>query len=417
LNLGLGTPRGTLPVAALFLAAACTTAITPTQTETPTGSPSGPAATASSAPSASLPPVAPGDWEQVQDQPSLHTTQLNQLAWTGTRFVAAGSGGTFLDSDDGRTWNLQDEAWPDAVVWAIAHGTHGLVAVGVNARGSEEQRAASWYSADGLSWDLAPDDPALHSASEGIMQMRGVTATDAGWVAVGFEEELCHLGCPRPIRAVVWRSEDGIRWTQDNTSPSLATAAMEAVTRGGPGYVAVGHSSEMPAAGVIWTSVDSQTWSRVADIPTFHPPPEADQTFGAFMHAVTIGDEGSLVAVGSVGTQSGPGSALAWWSIDGQTWTAGSGERFLNGQLFNVAATPSGFLATGPSGSASCLGGIWSSTDGRTWDCVSDDPAFAEFAAYDSAGSSALEVVVGFGPPYQMPGGAWSGTAWIRPLR
>ena len=208
-----------------------------------------------------------------------------------------------------------------------------------------------------------------------------------------------------------------MHWTQGAASPELANAVISGVARGGPGYVAVGQSVGVPTPGVVWTSTDGQSWSKVADAPVFHAPPGTDQTFGAVMNAVTVGKDGTLVAVGQVGSQGAIGSALAWWSTDGRTWTAGAGDRFLYGQLFNVAAAPSGFLATGPSGDRSCMGGTWSSTDGRSWTCVAGDPAFTDFAAYAAAGSPDVEVVVGFGPPFEFPGGGWTASVWVRPAR
>lgn len=249
------------------------------------------------------------------------------------------------------------------------------------------------------------------------MRMSDVTETEGGWLAVGEEDQPCEIMCPAEARAVVWTSVDGIHWTQEPASLSLANAVMTGVTRGGPGYVAVGQSLPMPTSGAVWTSADGQSWSKVADAPVFHAPPGTDQTFGAVVHAVRVGKDGILVAVGQVGTQGDIGSALAWWSTDGRTWTAGTGDRFLYGQLFNVAATPTGFLATGPSGLPSCLGGIWSSTDGRSWSCVAGDAAFADFAAYSAAASPDREVVVGFGPPFSLPGGGPSASAWVRSAR
>ena len=283
----------------------------------------------------------------------------------------------------------------------MAGSSRGVVAVG-----QLDGHAATWHSSDGLMFTIGPDVDSLHAAPGAEMRMRDVTQTDAGWLAVGEEDGPCGGGwCPMPIRAVIWASSDGTTWSQAPADAALANAAMTGVTQGGPGYVAVGQYSPRPTPGVVWTSADGRTWSKVADAPIFHPPPDMDQTFGALMAAVTVGSEGTLVAVGLVGSQE-RSSALAWWSTDGETWNSGDGDRFLNGQMFNVAATANGFLATGPSGATSCLGGIWSSTDGRSWSCVAEDPAFADFAAYAAAASPDMDVVVGFV--------GLSGIAWVR---
>jgi hypothetical protein len=418
---GIDRRARALAIAMLLVSTACSTAAAPSPigtsagtfppTTSPTASPSA-SPTASPSPSASPTPSVGEDWERVPDQPSLRNVQLYQVAWTGARFVGTGSDGQFLDSTDGRTWNLQGQSWPTGQVWGIAASARGAIAVG-----ELDGRAASWHSSDGLKWTIAPDDASLDAASDAQIRMRGVTETDDGWLAVGEEDESCQINCPAAARAVVWRSADGIHWTQERASRSLASALMTGVTRGGPGYVAVGQSLPNPTSGVVWTSADGLAWSRLADGPVFHAPPGTDQTFGASMSAVTLGNAGTLVAVGTVGTQGDKGSALAWWSTDGRTWTAVKGDGFLNGQLFDVAATSRGFVATGPSGADSCLGGIWTSTDGRSWICSADDPAFADFAAYSGAGSPDVEVVVGFGPPFSMPGGAPAASVWVRSAR
>jgi hypothetical protein len=350
-------------------------------------------------------------WTRVADQPALRVVQLSRVVWTGTRFVATGSGGQFLDSLDGRTWHLQEASWPEGQVWGIAVGTRGVVAVG-----QLNTRAASWYSTDGLKWTIGPDEETLHAAADAQIRMRGVVETADGWLAVGDEDEPCQVVCPAAARAVVWRSSDGMRWEQEPAVAALEGAVMTGLTPGGPGYVAVGQSVPFPSAGVVWTSPTGVEWSRVDDAPVFHAPPGTDQTFGAAIHGVATGSDGVLVAVGSVATQGEQGSALAWWSTDGRTWSAATGERFLYGQLFSVAATPSGFLATGPSGTASCQGGIWFSSDGASWSCVADGQQFLDFAAYAAAGSDDVEVVVGFGPPYTLPGGGPAASVWTRPI-
>lgn len=351
-----------------------------------------------------------GAWKRAPDQPSLRAVQLQHVIWTGTRFVATGTDGSFLESPDGLAWSLQDQSWPTGQVWGMAAASRGVVAVG-----EIDGHAATWFSSDGSTWSIGPDAGSLHASDGAVIRMRDVTETGDGWLAVGEEDEPCQIGCPLPIRAVIWTSADGIDWSQAPADASLANAAMTGVTRAGPGYVAVGQSSPMPTPGVVWTSTDGRSWSRVADAPILHPPPDTDQTFGAFMQAVTIGREGTLVAVGSVGSQE-VASALAWWSTDGETWAAGTGDRFRYGQLFDVAATPTGFLATGPSGALSCLGGIWSSTVGRSWSCVAEDPAFTDFAAYAAAASPYVEVVVGFGPPFFFASGGPSASVWVRSL-
>ena len=119
-----------------------------------------------------------------------------------------------------------------------------------------------------------------------------------------------------------------------------------------------------------------------------------------------------IVAVGSVASQGDVGSALAWVSTDGRAWQRGTASDFLNGQLFSVAVVPGGFLGTGPSGTDSCLGGIWFSADGNAWTCIATDSSIGGFAAYAGAASAATTVVVGLAQTeVSLPA-----SIWTRPL-
>jgi len=369
-------------------------------------------------PTDSTPSSPPIDWQPAPDQPAASQTQLFDVVWTGTRFVAAGvdanGAALFVDSTDGQAWNVQSTLGPDVQVHGLTATPAGIVAVGT--RGSA---AASWFSKDGLAWATSPSGKALKPAAGKTIRMNGVAASGTGWLAVGEEDSACEIDCSSAasVEAIVWSSSDGLAWTRRPDSSSLAHAAMNAVVRGGPGFIAVGGApdrvtaSQVPEHAVVWTSTDGRSWSRVPDATLFHAPSGTDQTFGDSMKAVAT-DGTHLVAVGTVGTQDDIGSALAWSSSDGRTWKQGTADDFAYGQMFNVAAVPNGFLATGPSGTDSCLGGIWSSADGDAWTCVATDSSIGGFAAYDAASSPTLSVVVGV----PTPDVSIQSSIWTRPV-
>jgi hypothetical protein len=417
------TRRSTARIGVILLGvvvSACATQPSPTETATLRASrTSSPSASASASPSPTIlpsptppqPPVA-GAWESVPYQAAFRGTQLDNVVWTGERFVASGFGAVFLDSVDGRTWHQQAQTWPPgASVSGMTVGQGGIVAVG-----SIGDRAASWYSSDGLSWTFAPDASSLHGSLGGGTHMSDVTETDSGWLAVGADQKPCQFVCPLGAQSVIWTSTDGLHWKRPPHSRALDSSLMAGVVRGGPGYVAVGSNGKLPSIAVVWVSTNGRTWTRLADRPIFHAPSGTDQTFGASMTGVAAGPDGTIVSVGLVGTQGDVGSALAWWSANGRTWTSAAGERFVMGQLFGVAATPTGFIGTGPSGAVSCRGGIWSSLDGHSWDCVAKERPFTDFAAYSAAGSPDLEIVVGFGRPTSA-GHTLAASVWVRPIQ
>ena len=408
----------------VLLVAGCSAAVTPA----PTGNSP---ASASAAPSQALavvspnptaspsvtpsPSVAPADWMPVLDQPASSETQLTDVVWTGARFVAAGTFNTsdpvFVDSTDGQTWHVQPRISESVRVQDMAVGPDGVIAVGLD--GSD---ARSWFSKDGLTWTAAPITRALRPAAGMTIRINGVTWAGTSWLAVGEEDTACDYNCDTASsdRAIVWSSMDGLTWTQAPAAASLERAAMNGVARGGPGFVAVGGAPDRPATtqvaqhAVVWTSTDGRAWSRGPDASVYHAPAGTDQAFGDSMSSVAS-DGTHLVAVGTVATQGDVGSALAWFSTDGRTWQRGTASDFLNGQLFNVAVVTSGFLGTGPSGTDSCLGGIWFSADATSWTCIATDASIGGFAAYAAAASPTTMVVVGLATTeVSIPAGIWT---------
>ena len=346
--------------------------------------------------SATATPAIPVDaWQPVPDQDSLAGLQLYDVAWNGTRFVAVAdavdSDGGFLDSTDGLTWHRGQPGGG-----SLASGPAGVVAVG-----GVGDPLASWWSADGLAWTPSSGGLAAPSGGKGAGGASDAVATDAGWLAVGRLDvasgPTCVSACPIvTLRALVWTSPDGLRWSPVAAQASLQGAGMNAVTNAGPGFVAAGNDGDHAA---FWTARDGTAWSRVPDTSAFHRRHGTDSTIETTALGVASG-HGVIVAVGmDSGAQDvgGGNSARAWWSTDGRTWTNATVERSQESQVFGVSATPTGFLMTGPSGGPpGCASGIWDSTDGRSWTCTALAPGVQEFSPYAAAASSSMEIVVGF---------------------
>ena len=270
-------------------------------------------------------------------QPSVSGAQFQHVVWTGTRFVATasaldGSGEVFIDSSDGLIWNRQATESADQMPAALAAGPGGVVAIG-----STDDHITAWFSQDGLTWTVRPDAfpaPAAKSGHSGptTFAVKGLVATNDGWLAVGREDPVCQLNCGAdPVRPLVWRSSDGLAWT---SVPAAGLAGgMDAIGRTTDGYVAVGLGKSRAAA---WTSADGTTWTADADKPVFHARPGTDPSNWVEMNGVAVG-HGVVVAVGMEGSLGGGEvSVRAWWSIDGRTWSEASVERFLSGQVFGV---------------------------------------------------------------------------------
>jgi hypothetical protein len=345
--------------------------------------------------------------------------QVQQVVWTGARFVAIasardGSGTVILDSADGLTWSLQPTAAADHLPAALAAGPRGVVAIVAS-----DDHVAAWSSSDGLTWTVRADAFPAPTAEGGEaaptrFSVLDLVATDAGWLAVGREDPLCQLDCGTdPVRPLVWSSADGLTWTAVGGAGS-AGGGMDAVARTPKGFVAVGLGRSRAA---VWTSPEGATWTPVADTPIFHPRPGSDPSFWVEMNGVAA-DHGVVVAVGNDGPQGGgENSARAWWSSDGRAWSEATGEWFGGGQVFGLTATPEGFVVVGPPISSRCLGGIWESADGRAWTCVASDPAFAGFGPYAAAASPSIVVAVGLDAAGPESDQGFPGAVWVKQVR
>ena len=184
-------------------------------------------------------------------------------------------------------------------------------------------------------------------------------------------------------------------------------------------FVAVGISS-MHAA--LWTSPDGLVWSRIPDAHMFREPASS---YGWALEANGVAvHDGKIVVVGQAYGQDTcpPGRAArlcpgmrAWWSTDGRTWTKATVDKAIDAQMYGVAATPTGFLATGW-GTSGCLSGIWASSDGHAWRCNASGAEFKGFEATAAAASDTVEVTVGL-EHYETTNSRLSGEVWYRTLR
>jgi hypothetical protein len=316
-----------------------------------------------------------------------------------------GTSNVLLDSLDGKTWTVRSGSTAPKNPQLLAVGPSGALvigAVGANFR--------TWTSTDAKSWTLKVGGIPMPATADGVT-VTAVAAWSGGWIAVGRADPMCMMGCGNaPSHAYVWRSADGSNWRRVADQPSLKGAGMVGVTASGGKLIAAGTGAGRL---VLWTSTDGATWKRAKDLAAFH-----SKTKSLTTTATGITAAGGIIVVAGVdsGAQNvgGGNRARAWWSADASTWTESSVAKAVDGQVFSVAAVSSGFLATGPSGKVSCLGGIWASPDGRSFACVASDKRFTGFRPYAAAGSDTVDVVVGLtskgwssSSGAGMPGAAW----------
>jgi hypothetical protein len=158
---------------------------------------------------------------------------MNDVVWTGSRFVAVGDSGTFATSTDGVNWTLgktSTKSQLNAVVWTGSQ----LAAVG--------QNGAVQLSQNGLDWTGFPSGTTGNLAS--------VTWSGTGFTAVGAKGRILF-------------SPNGVVWT---SKTSGTTDDLVSVARTGS------HLTALSLKGAILTSpIDSPL--SIPDVPSLVAPP------------------------------------------------------------------------------------------------------------------------------------------------
>jgi hypothetical protein len=179
-------------------------------------------------------------WVATPDDRAFAGGEVADILAVGGRFVAIGRLGTGQRwtgslawvSDDGRTWQRIDSPELAAgIASALAPAPDGgWVAVGSD---PDEREARVWRSLDGTTWNPSPrEDSRLYHGEK--IRMTDVTAVRGGLLAVGN-----YVGVQFGT-ATSWVSADGVAWRRAADYAALGQGEMLAVTRGGPGLVAVG---------------------------------------------------------------------------------------------------------------------------------------------------------------------------------
>ncbi len=221
------------------------------------------------------PGTAPGDPLAVR---------INAVTWDGGQFVAVGEDrsdliGTSLakakaraavwTSPDGRSWarvphsaalnvgkffdTLEDPA--SGGMHDVVAGPAGLVAVGSVCDGSPGGcQPAAWTSADGSTWERAPDMPVAAGDLSSV-----VASTHAGYLAVG--PSACD-GC----QALAFTSADGRSW-----APQAFDRRHDFTTIASINDVLFAIATDQPTT--VWASDDGQIWLQSA--VTGGPTPRA----------------------------------------------------------------------------------------------------------------------------------------------
>jgi hypothetical protein len=114
-------------------------------------------------------------------------------------------------------------------------GPHGWLIVGHRVSPSTNQRgAAVWFAADGATFQLVDDDPALRSTAQGFTTAYDAAAVGDGWVLVG------SAGSAIDPKPAAWASDDGLHWRKATVESSRPGAVERVVAYPRGGFLGVG---------------------------------------------------------------------------------------------------------------------------------------------------------------------------------
>jgi hypothetical protein len=214
-------------------------------------------------------------------------------------------------SPDGSTWSAADAepAFAEAGLFTeqAAASASGYVIVGYQRTAQGQTIAAAWWSSGLTGWQRATDGTAGSLDGAGDRQMLAVTATSAGFTAVG-------LYGPNPA---AWISADGKQWRGVTLSmpPGATRAVLLHVASAGRTVVAAG-MAQTSSGGLVPFAARSTdngaTWTEVQ-----LPVPSGTAQVTALAAA-----GGTFTATGSFGTSPGHQDVVVWTSADGMTWKA-----------------------------------------------------------------------------------------------
>lgn len=320
-----------LTVAALFVGIAMTTA--GCGSASPSASPSSAGATATPAPTPTTGPTVP---------------PLSTSAWTGL--------------------TVQALTTPMPIQSSVVPWRGGYVAIGAETNNGPDR---GWVSVDGRSWTELPASIFGFDATSGDTLFNSATACGDRVLV-----EMDHA-TPDGVGTVsLWSSSDGTSWTP---APFHNNSRGTLVARGSIAVADTETGGGAPNGTALLVTTDCVTWQRLS-----LPGPAVAQITDLAVNAT------GFVAVGWSGDQASPTARpLAWYSADGQHWSAAKAPSTSGVGFDSVWAGQNGFLAL------SVMPGLtpgaeqyWWSADGRSWAPSTADP-FGAIQSGEGVGSPA----------------------------
>ena len=277
--------------------------------------------------------------------PVIGQLSLNEVTWTGMRFVAVGEKGMILASEDGIDWSIVASG---ADLNGLAHDGSRFIAVGDHGRLAVASDPSTWeyrhtgddahylydlvwdgsrYVSVGQTYSLYSNDLSLWQAA-----WEGATSSDTAIIWDGSQFVRTGDGIMTWDGVTTYAGSSDPKW---EWSYFTATEWFNDLIWDGSTYLAVGNG------GAIYSSPDATNGSWVSQVN-----PDASN-----LEAITQ-DAGRFIAVGADGT-------ILTSDDSGVTWAPRSSGT--NATIYDVTWTGSQFVAVGH------LGMILTSPDGSTW--------------------------------------------------
>jgi hypothetical protein len=357
---------------------------------------------------------------------------VNAIAASGATQVAAGGAdgvpALWVSADGGSTWARAAGSTPEVLtrpgaeqLTAVAHGAAGWLAVGGGTQ-APPRHPVVVGSADGRTW-VALDGPAAFTGA-GPLVTAAVAAGPNGYVIVGRQQ----VG-GRTV-AAAWQATGLTGWQRGaDARPGALDGAgdrqMNAVTATPAGFIAVGSAGTRPAA---WLSPTGRTWSLVTlplpgsavSAALSYVAASANRVAAAGTEVTAAGQQLPFAAVSADGgltwtetTLPAPGAAPA-----SAASAANTGSRAVTA----LAAAAGGFTATGTyggPGNEDVM--LWTlparAAPGTTWTPAAPEggglagPGMHAITALTQAGSTLTGVGFTATPAGEQP------TIWQAPVR
>ncbi len=201
-----------------------------------------------------------------------------------------------------------------------------------------------WYSADGLNWTEATGGTRPSARS--------------GHAMASYNGKIYILGGSN--KNDVWSSADGINWIQETANAGWsARSSHQAVVHDGKIWILGGSNKND-----VWYSTDGANWTEATSSAAWS---------GRSNHAALVHD-------GKMWVINGVSKTDVWYSTDGINWTEATSDAGLgNGGLYSAGAVTFDNKMWVMAGYALNVGHrdeVYSSSDGVTWDLVTDAPGW-----------------------------------------